>query len=75
MGFLAPGSAPWPSDQPPINTIGVFQRTCLGEWESMINFPAISGDSKHFSFFQKNTKKSTPGGGGGKFFHPKSYFF
>ena len=43
----------------------------------LINFLAISGNSKHFSFFQKKPKKSTPWGAGGSlefFFTPNLIF-
>ena len=43
----------------------------------LINFLAISGQSKHFSFFQKKNKKSTPRGQGGppNFCSPQILFF
>ena len=66
MGVLAPGSAhARPSAQSPIDTSAHV-------WEGggdlnnfPINFLAISGDSKHFSFFSGiNPKKTTPHGTG-----------
>ena len=44
----------------------------------LINLLAISGDSKHFSFFQKKIKKNDPPGAGGVppiCCHSKSYLF
>ena len=58
MGALAPGSAhARPSAQAPIDTSENFRRKCLGVGAGAnkipIKFLAISGDSKHFSFFSK----------------------
>ena len=48
MGVLAPRSAhARPSAQPPIISSGNFSAHVSG-----INIPAISGDSKHFSFLK-----------------------
>ena len=59
----------------------IFRCTCLGGVKKnnkfLINFLAISGDSKHFSFFSKKTLKHwLPRGQRGPqiCFHPKSYF-
>ena len=41
------------------------QLKTIGNTKFPINFLAISGDSTHFSLFQKKTKKSTPQGQGG----------
>ena len=72
MGFLAPGSAhARPSTQPPIDNSGNFsaqvsERGVKKVDKFLINFLAISGDSKHFSgVFRRNPKKSTPRGAGG----------
>ena len=60
MGALAPGSAhARPSAQAPINTSGNFSPHMSGRGGQTnlkkipIKFLAISGDSKHFSFFSK----------------------
>ena len=52
MGALAPESAhPRPSAQTPIDTSGKFSAQVSGRGgKNLINFLAISGDSKHFSF-------------------------
>jgi hypothetical protein len=68
MGFLATGRAQTPSAQPPIETSENFQRTCMGggvkkSENLLINFLAISGDYKPFSFFllKKNPEKTGMG--------------
>ena len=58
MGALAPRSAhARPSAQAPIDTSRNFSAHVSGGQKKMktcpINFLAISGDSKHFSFFHK----------------------
>ena len=58
MGVLAPGSAQAPPcAQPPIDTSGNFSAHMSVEGEGQKEFLAISGDSKHFSFFPKNPPK------------------
>ena len=52
MGALAPGSAhARPSAQAPIDTSGNFSEQVSGGNHFLINFLAISGDFKHFSFY------------------------
>ena len=72
MGVLAPGSAySRPSAQPPIDTSGIFWAHMSGRGGqtnlkiSPINFLAISGDSKHFCFFQQQKLKLARVGWGG----------
>ena len=78
----APGSAhARPSAQPPIDTSGNFSPQVSGKGgrvHKLTNFLVISGDSKHFSFFPKKPKKSTPGVQGGGppiLFQPQILFF
>ena len=69
IGVLAHGSAhARPSTKPPIDTSGNLKKV-------RINFLAISGDSKHFLFFQQNKKiGNRPKGGSPKFLSTPNLF-
>ena len=74
MGALAPVSAhARPSAETPIDTSGNFSAQVSGRGVKSIDFLAISGDSKHFSFFSEKT--DPPGASPQIFVNPKSYFF
>ena len=84
MGSLLPGLHTLdPPLSPPSTLMETFWRTCLG-WgvkklkQFLINFLAISGNSKHFSVFSGKKPKQSPPGAGGvpRFFSlPQILFF